>query len=81
MLIFHIVKFYLDICSKCLSLFEYLRFSCYSYLPSFRREALDRAGSLEKETQEAAQRYSRGENRSLTVFVSIQLSSVYTIDA
>jgi len=36
---------------------------------------------LEKETQEAAQRYSRGENRSLTVFVSIQLSSVYTIDA
>jgi len=46
------------------------------FLPSFYRGSFDQAGSLEKETQEAAQRFSRGENRSLTVFVSIQLSSL-----
>lgn len=52
----------------------YLRFFML-FLPSFYRGTFDQAGSLEKETQEAA-RYSRGENRSLTVFVSIQLSSL-----
>lgn len=45
------------------------------FLPSVYRGTLGRAG-WRKKRKKRAQRYSRGENRSLTVFVSIQLSSI-----